>query len=234
MSTFFYSFLPIIIIVMIVGFVVFLTKQNKKKKKAYLSGQKIRLIFGIYLAVLLISVGFFYLIPTDAESTKFGETEPGFPHLSEKIYNGSFAELDEKYVTEQWSFDYEGDELNLETVGNSINGIQLLVDVKSKNDNQIDVTFYQTPTYVEGIDVTDKIKPPLVNLSNKTLTMAKPREFELDFTAFKKVFPMNQFTGEDWGMEDSFMRGEHLLYLQVPKGINIQQGDGLWIEYIRD
>lgn len=155
-----FSFIPIILLIMIVGLVVVLIRLNTIKKKTYLSGQKIRWIFGVYVTVLLISVGLFYLIPTEAESTIDTKTDLGFAYLSEKIYNGSVSDLDEKFISKQWDFDYEGEKLNMEAANNDVNGISIFLERKEDNDNRIDVTFYQTPSYVEGIDVTDKIKPP--------------------------------------------------------------------------
>lgn len=229
-----YSLLPIILLILLAGFIIFQTKRNSKKKKRYLSGQKIRFMFGVYLVVLLISVGLFFLIPDEGKISE-PKVNHNFHYMYDKVMDGHVSAIDQDRITKQWHFDYDGDELMMKAANNDMNGISIFVEKKKENDGKIDVLFYQTPTYVEGIDVTDQVKPPLVDLSSGALSVAKPRLQELKFTSFKQEFSISQFTGEDWfRMGDTFIRGDHLLYIRVPNDLKIHQDHYIGVQYIKE
>lgn len=236
------SLLPIILSLFIFGFIIFLTKRNGKRKKTYLSSKKIRWMLVVYVVILLISVGLFFLIPNEEDAVK-GEkiSNPGISYrLTEAIYNGHVANIDEKFIAKQWNFSFKQNELTIEAIENDINGISIIVE--RKDVNSIEVNFYQTPTFIKGMDITDQIKSPHIELSSKTLTITKPKHNELNFTSFKQEFTMSQFQGEDlqdndvvWLGEKSYIRGEQLLYIRVPKDLKIQVGDDYTgIDYLEE
>ncbi|WP_430788991.1 hypothetical protein VBD025_02500 [Virgibacillus flavescens] len=231
MSTLF-SFVPIILLILIVGFVVMINKVVTMKKKKYISGQKIRWVLGIYITVLLISTALYYLIPTNSDSSE-DVVDRSFPYLSEKIYNGSTDKLDEKFITKQWNLEYDESTLRING-GGSDQGGSVFVKEKSEDDNQIDVFLYQTPSYVEGMEITDKINPPYVNLSSGNLTISNTKETNLEYTTFRSEFTISQFTGGDsMNLDNSYTRGERILIIKIPKGLKLQEENGIRFEYLQ-
>lgn len=229
-----FSLLPIILIILLVVFAIFLTKRNSKKKKKYLSGQKIRVMFGAYFVVLLISVVLVYLIPNEAEP-EVNEPTANRSILHNKVLNGNASIIDRDRIAKQWHFDYEEAELMMKAINNDVHGLSIYIGKKKENDGMIDVLLYQTPTYVQGIDVTDQVKAPLIDLSSGTLGIGKPEQQQLTFTSFSQAFPLSQFTGEDWiGMGGRSTRGEHLLYIRVPRDLNIHFDHYVGAEYVKE
>ncbi|WP_404450964.1 hypothetical protein LG329_11520 [Virgibacillus necropolis] len=236
MTTFFFTILPIIILAIIFGFVVFITNRNAKKKRMFISGRKIQWIFGAYFAVLLISVGLFFMIPTEANSTTNMEVnETNSLSIYVDFSNGNVSRINSNFIDKQWSFEYEGDKLSMKVFDNNISTkTAIFVGGKSNESNTIDATYYQTPTYVGGIDVTNQIKPPGVNLTSETLTIDSPERTEFHFNMFKQEFPVNQFIGEEHDVESSrsIIRGEQILYIRIPKDIKLLKDNYAGIEYI--
>ncbi|MFZ3578372.1 hypothetical protein [Virgibacillus sp. DJP39] len=230
-----FTFMPIIIIITIIGLVVLVIKRNTKKQRKYLSGEKIRWMLGAYLLILLISVGMFLLIPSNSGSIANEKADLGSSYLVKSLHNGNAADIDEKFIAKKWKFDFKGEMLTFLAPGNDVNGISIFVEEKMENDGIVEVMYYQTPTYVEGMNVSDRIKLAQVKLRDNRLIISKPDQLELNFTAFKQEFIMNQFTeGDSMNLNGSLILGAQALYIRIPKTLNVQQDEYGILQYIRE
>lgn len=213
---------PIILLGLIIIIGVALTIKMGNAK--YNRSKRIYWILGGYVLLLLLSVGVYLFIPVQEEEVK-PDTE-GVPSLYDIAYEGAPVDIASKYKVKQWEFDYENDQLSLSNRGDDQNTIPVRVDRK-ENDGKIEATYYQTPTFRFGMDMTKYIHPVGVSMEADNLFVDLPDSTRLEFNGYKKEFPMKQFTEEGFWESDNWMEygdriyGEQFLYLRVPKNIKI-------------
>ncbi len=220
------AFLGVIITTIVFLMKKGLGKANKSKRTYW--------VMGVYVFVLFLSIGLYLLIPVPKGDNN---AEPGAaPSLYDIAYNESPVNIDSDYLKKRWEFDYADNEITIHYRGEDENGIPIRVDKKDK-DSKIEATYYQTPTYFYGINLTSHMHPVQVNLTSNDLYIDLPDTVHLAFTSFKKEFPFKQLTNEGFWENDSWMEdahetyGEHFLYLQVPENIHVKADDDVDISY---
>lgn len=226
------GFTPIIILLFIVGLVllvVFRVKRMPKKTNKYSYVKRVQWMFGAYMALLLVSVGVFYMLPIEsnivAEETDKLEKEE---YLYSKAGKGKIETVDRSYIKQSWEFTVEGNELEFKVPNNEMS---IFVEVNDELANTVKAEYYQAPVVIDGIDFTDRMNKPQITFSSGSMTVFEPERLEVKYAAFKESFVTRQFTGEGW-MGDRTGLSQQLLYIQIPENVKLDYGPHVFVEYV--
>jgi len=194
------------------------------------NNKKLQWILGIYLAILLLSAAAVYMIPKESffaqdilTSEKIAKAQLAAGNLYEAAIEGKLDQVEGVSVNGQWNFDYTGNELKIiETDHN----LTIIAQRKEADDNKIEVSSYMPLTILEGIDFTGRIEPPKVMLVGNELIIKTMDLYQVEFVKFDRDFTVAQFWGNGaeqgrQGHQISHVAGNPLLYLRIPKGLQI-------------
>lgn len=189
------------------------------------------LISTIYLSILIVSVPVCYLLSADSFHTVVWDRS--LDQTKMQVYNnlesyaeqGKLDQLSGLICTDIHSFNFPGNTLSLK-VDDPSRVSTIFIVRKTLDDGIIDVSTYTTGSTINGTDFTDLAGPPKLSLQADVLTVESGlnkniniRKFEKDFTVVQFTKQMNEFTGN--GIDF----GDTILYIQVPKNLEIQQGN---------
>lgn len=230
------AFAPILIILCILGITVGALRRNKKKKRTYLSNNKIMGLLGVYIAILLLSAVLCVFIPSEKSSFFVEPSEKKVSHAHGNIYtkaiNGKTEEIDPSYIVNHWEKNYHLKQLNLVPKNGEFLDTSIIIERTPANDHKIEGTYYQTKSMSSGVNVTDRIPIPLLEWSKNTLILSQIKK-KIKLAMFKPALPISQFKKETSINEDHGQTfGTQLLYLRVPKDIKIKSSKKLAVEYV--
>jgi len=218
-------FLPFLIwLIIIIGVILAITWLNRWNvaRKGYW-------LLGGYVTILLISVVVYYFIPAEANEVKSNSGNKFT--LSGVLYEGRTIDSVVKYLKKEWEFDYHETSIYLDYEGDLQD--VLSIAVARTDEEKIKAAFYQTPFIVSGKDISEQINPMDVRL-NKHELIIEASMTELEYTTFSKGFPVGQFTEkrDEWSSWVDLESGEQLLYLQIPRQVEITAGPNVHVEYL--
>ncbi|MBP1950170.1 hypothetical protein [Virgibacillus litoralis] len=226
------SLIPIIILLVVVVsvfLVVFKVKRIPMKTNKYSYVNRVKLMFGGYMALLIISVGIFYMLPIDSDAVTEGADIVKEESLYNRAENGMIETVDRSYRKQTWEFTIEGNEINLRAPNNRMS---IYVEVKKEMNNKVKTAFYQSPVVIDGIDLTDRMNVPHITFSSDNMTVTEPKSVEIKYTAFKESFVTRQVTGERWIGDRSLGLNEQLLYIQIPYDIDLNYDPGVFVKFV--
>lgn len=232
--------LLIIIISVILGGIRF------SRHQTFISEQKIKWIFTIYVGILAVSAIVYMFLPKDFYAyeidSKLHESTPAPTeseieeiNFYEAVADGTYDQLEGVYQKGKWEFDYTNDELTIRSLDDYLRS-DIFVEHKEMNDNKIEAAFYTTKSIIGGIDVTEEQQLPYVNLANNILQITIPRQV-LNFKRFDKEAVIAQFTGGSWIGPSSHSItkvGTQMLYIKVPKDVKIIEAENVYIEFVEN
>ncbi|MFC4559546.1 hypothetical protein ACFO3D_15205 [Virgibacillus kekensis] len=229
-------FVPILIMLVIVAVifaVVFSVKRLPKRQSSSTYIAKVKWIFGIYVILLLVAMGIFYLLP---DATQFvlekqeSDSKNASFNLYEKAKRGEMDTLPNELVKEKWQYELNAKKLELNT---SWNEIPVFVEASEELNNTVEIIFYQAPVVIEGINFTERINAPVLSFNGNGLTITEPEPAVIDLYTYKNSFVTRQFSGEGW-MGNRPVRSQEILYLHVPKDVELEHGEFTFIEYVNN
>ncbi|MBS4179028.1 hypothetical protein [Lederbergia citrea] len=230
------AIIPLLIIIAIVVLPSILIMQGvNSSNKRIKSKRLIKTILGCYLAILLLSIALYGLLPTKASQVvvvKEKEADQITDHLYTDIFNGKIQKVDLTFIKDKWTLDYKGEKLKIVQTEGFFEGT-IVVERKLENDGEIEGTYYAS-TIVGGIDVTKEIEPVRVRLVGSKLELAgMPETVNLEYAISKKEFIVNQFTGESFVQSDSdAYRDFQVLYLRIPRNLDLIDEQDMPIHYV--
>ncbi|MCH1624089.1 hypothetical protein [Fredinandcohnia quinoae] len=199
------------------------------QKNAHFNGLKI--VLGLYGAILLISVIVYYALPNDRfiadniPQTKINQEEQSGVFY-DTLFSGSIEKLEDVDKINEWNFSYDHDELNIAPLDNL--NLFTIFERKESDDGQIDIVYYATNTNVYGIDFS-KITPlPKISLEDERINIFYNDENRNEFviSAFHNDFVLAQFKGG--GVEDDFNYDymerpldSQAIYIKIPKNLKL-------------
>ncbi len=193
------AFGPIIIILLIIGLSVFMFKRSRKKTRTYLSNAQRMKLLGGYMIIMLLSAVICTFIPDDKSSAIQPAKKTAQSHEHQDLYNlaidGTPNKIDPSFITDHWEKDYHQQVLNLSLKNGDSFDPMIVIEKKPVNDHKIEGTFYQTPSIINGMDVTKRMPAPHLEWSQDTLTFTSIKK-TIKLTLIKKEFPIEQFTGK--------------------------------------
>jgi hypothetical protein len=231
------SFVPIVIVViMVIAITSLLVNLTKRSSKVLLSGSRIRWMFVGYLSILLICSGLSPLLPkgeityqkVDADQLERDSTE-----LYEAAIQGKIENVDSKYMVKTRNFDYPEKQLNIEVDNEDFLSTSIFVERKTINDGKIEALHYQTGSGLNDMAISDLMQPLGINIDKNTLRLENPEKIKLEFSQFQQAFPISQFTGKgDFGDTNNFIDGTSILYLKIPKDLELNTTNEIALEYV--
>ncbi|MBM4762782.1 hypothetical protein [Bacillus sp. B15-48] len=221
-------FLPLIILVFLGLFYFLMFKVGKKNMTMKITHVLLFSYIGILL-VATIAVPFTSSELISMERLTQKEVDERMNGLYGKARKGDIKEIDPMYLKNEVSFpDYQSKELTIVSKGE--NWPQVVVEEKNIDDSKVDAYVYANGLIIDGIDFSDKLKPYKVELVGETVTII-PIFQELRLSIVTDSQPIRQFTGEKMFVNHSFSSGETIIYLQVPNGTTINEGN-VYLEYV--
>jgi hypothetical protein len=227
------SLIQILFLIIIIAIIY--TGVNAIKKGTLLQKLNLKLVLGIYGALLLIAVGLFYLLPIEESLNKVVENQEELAQaeragglLMNAAFEGKQIEkenIDGVFIKKQWDFPYEGKQLDITQVGQQYSIPFILVERKEDNDGQIEVIHYYTRTIIENIEFTDKRGPFTIQLEKNQLMISNPNMIDIHVGKFAKEFTISQFTSEnglDLFSDRNHIDGTNVLYIRVPKNVEVE------------
>lgn len=236
-------FIPLILIIIFALVARWGIQAFNRRFRAHMNVKRTTWLLVGYGAVLLIAMGMSYVVSLASAANAeipYEELEKEYQAFYEAAHRGNIDEIRKYSVMEKkWDFPYAEKGLKIVKTDNE-HYLWLIVERKQENDGLIEATMYRSRavTSSEGaytIDFTDKIPPSGIELSDGTMTITKPEPVELNFAAFKKEFTINQFTGEGGrGFGSATYWGQNVLYLQIPKDLQLVTPENVQLIYIGD
>ncbi|WNF36163.1 hypothetical protein RJD24_17185 [Bacillaceae bacterium IKA-2] len=231
MNMVFATLIPFLIIFIFIIVVI----KGTSNKVFFKTARTSKLIIVSYVVLLSVGVLIAYLLPNPNLANEPDIDVGELQYVDDNFYNiadsGKLAETAGIYETDKWSFGYDEEQLTvLENGGNWI-----IYEKKSGSDRKIDVIRYSTKYIVNsGLDFTDEIEPPTVELSDNQLTITEPPLVNIRVAQFHKEFTITQFTGESMFNDRNPVMGRDVIVIRVPVNVEIvtNQQDG--VHYIND
>jgi len=182
----------------------------------FLTLKNLRWVFAVYTIVLLLSMAVLYNLPQVGFS---GSTR--FPVASVDLFGaartGKLEQTPGVFAKGKWSFDYGAGQLEIAREPE----IMIWAQRKDTEDGKLEVGFYLAKTSLEGVDYTDKIESPSVELSGSRLTVKNASHYQIKLAKFTPDFTVSQFSG---GASEQIVGSSSLpgvLFLRFPKNVNI-------------
>lgn len=228
--------LPFIIVIVLVGLVVFSINRVGIRRNKYISNKRMYWLLGGYVIVLMVSIALFFTIPIHP-NTNFAE-EIDLGHSSNLEHITSKDQLDEAsdFIVNEKELPYEKDYLNIQlNISNDqYYNFRILVERKNEADQMIEAVIYQAPTFINDWDITEYIDPIEVDMSLSALLIDNIWT-EFSYTSFKTEFPFSQFEEDRqlW-FEENVVYGQELLFLRIPKDVELIEKEDVEIVYLNE
>ncbi len=231
------SLIIFFLLLVLVGLITYI---KRKGEKVY--HKKLRWILVGYIAILLVSFIFVHMLPKDdflggeivwQNGLSVNDQEREFQEFYDAAREGRLDQLESAYMQGQWNFEYNGEQLEIVAVDKEEPNAWVIVKNKNIDDGLIEVTGYTGRSIINGIDYTDKIKPPEVVLEGNQLKIANPEITEIELARFDREFTIKQFL--PGGRSNNAYRssgvyihgGSPVLYIQIPKNVQVDENTNL-------
>ncbi|GHH99605.1 hypothetical protein [Neobacillus kokaensis] len=231
----------ILVIILVVGYLVKVNTKpatkiiNRRMKYAY--SNRVRLIFSGYLAILIIAMIVSTVLPvkgmTELKKVSSDELNQEGMGLYDAAKAGDIAKFDSKFLYENWTFNFQGQQLRIKSNEDTFYNITVMVERKKQNDGRIEAGFYMTGSEVNDLDISKFVQPPKLDLVDEHLLLTNSPKNKLRLSQFDNVFTVKQFTGQStFGTGSHSSEGQSILYLKIPKDLKLNDTSGLNLEYV--
>lgn len=190
------------------------------RRSNWFYGKRGNSIFLVYLAILFIATGMYYLLPPFP--TAYTENMRNTPSLYDTVFENDLETIPSTFIDEQWEFTFEQQRLQMDVVPQQSDPLLTAIERKKENDGEVEVIYYTTPLIIEGMEITDYTPSLDIELTEQALQLKLANPVELQFRAFQNEFAIAQFTEQDYWMNAAIIRPEQLLYVRIPKGMEIE------------
>lgn len=220
----------VLIIIFII--IIFMVLLSFSSRLTFIRGQKTYWIFGSYVLILVASTIFYlFILENDNKKVEQLSTEH-IPNLETIAYNNESIEQLAPFLAKEEKIHYDKDQLTIQMYEPSYTYVPVLIERKQDNDLAIDVSVYQIPTIIEGVDVTGEINLVDISLTNEQLLLNFD-DVHINLNVSKHEFPIRQFTGEKIFYDDTspLSRPNQLIYMKVPESIDLLIDEEVNVHY---
>lgn len=199
--------------------------------RASISLRKARLVLGVYLSILLVSVPVFYAVarpgvPDSVEITEIGPgrysyEDPQINDYYDALHQGRLGQYPGAQTIARWDFDYQEERLFITAPDYQQYSTNIYIEEKDARDGNLEIYCY-APKLPNRITLAN---PPKIQLQGNQLQIMSPEKMHLEAVQFYQDFTMVQFTdqGTFWGRFDfPGPTGHMVLYMRVPDGIQLE------------
>lgn len=174
-------------------------------------------VLTVYIVILIAGTIFYYLIP---ENNFIKTSKPGVADFEQDLSSLSIGELSKKYSIKDKIIDYSGTNLELVHPENA----RVYLSRKDTDDNKIEIFSYYSLHCIEGIDFSERLKAPEIQLKDNRLKIGY-QYLRIVCTKFNKDFSITQF---DKSKADgittapsNFSYNSDIIYIKIPKSLII-------------
>lgn len=198
-------------------------------------------MFGGYVVILLIGFAAAVFVPDpfvpdqgitagDKLDSKVLQKEDS--DLQVAALEGKIDQFDSKWKKKEFNFAYQGKLLNIVVPNNESSDVLIVADRKGTNDDQIEASYYKTRATMNDREITRMLPQIDVKLVENQLTIQQEKN-TLKYSQFMNVFPIRQFTGDSmYEHSASFSGGQSIIYLRIPKDLQLNPQENLNFEYV--
>ena len=222
------AFAPLFLFLLLIALVC-LAVYVAKRADIYIGRGKLGWLLAGYFAVLLCSPLVLWLLPPErlhrpVEAAALHKAEAAARDLFPAAMAGRPQSVDGVKILGEWQFSLAGDSLRI-TGSHPDRGLSVLVERKDENDGIIEVTHYFTKTILGTIDVSAQVRLVEVTLTENTLKITEPEQYEIEVIRFWQDSMAAQILGDAARRQLRFniIGGNQLLYLRVPQGVQIEE-----------
>ncbi|HZW68738.1 MAG TPA: hypothetical protein VFF20_09055 [Pseudogracilibacillus sp.] len=219
--------IPIVFIILMIMFYLLRKNMHKIMKPGFRT-----LLLGFYLLFLLTGTIVFFIIQPKINPTNLPVENP--PSLLDIVYENGDLNVLEPYIIDEWDIAVEEDTVRLQVhyTGQYMD-TYIPVVVREDDDMQEEahVLHYETPSVMNGIDISNYMLLPEVEVSDSLVAArVEDRVYEHDLHSVQNEAVLKQFAvDKEVGNLFDFGTGETLIVLTVPKGTvvtaNVEQFD---------
>lgn len=208
--------LTLLIIIILAAIIVAIARYGGHKISVHL----FKWVAGVYGLILIAGLFALYLLPTD-QLLQASVTQrqiisgANFYELGEQ---GKFDQTEGIHRQDLQTFAYRGEKLVVDSDG----GISVFAKRKNTDDGIIAVKFYTSISAFNGLDVSDKVKPPYVTFQNGILKVRLQELADFKYYCFRYELPIRQFLGVAEKEYDNPHEMNFALYLEIPKNMQVE------------
>lgn len=178
----------------------------------------------IYFGLLLLFTAIFFFVQPNITTTTEHIDSP--PFLYEMIQQGNDNQTLVSYKENEWDMAVKDGKIRLKV---NYSGpyahvyIPVVVIEDETKDNEAHIVHYETPTVLDGVDISSYVELPNIGVENsEIIANVTGKLYEHEFYSIQNTVVLRQF--EPFLKEDTFLNldlGEVGLVLTVPKGTTI-------------
>lgn len=203
--------------------IMFIAPKISSKIGSLINWRRSFILAGIYLGILIISVPTLYLLP-DKGLIKLAETSKEAVKL-QSLLEGDLDKHLGLYKNSSQTFQMDTNKLTFNVVAN-MGSYRILVERKEVDDGKIEVCTYAETQMTMGIDVTKLVQPPTITLHKGLLVLGSSQQQRLEFKQFNLDFTAEYLQNQKRSEKAMFSDfGVKVIYIRVPKGIDIDKGN---------
>ena len=221
------AFAPLFLLFLLIA-LAFLAVYVARRADIYIGRGKLGWLLAGYFAVLICSPVVLWLLPPEklprpVEAAVLRKAEVAARDLFPAAMAGRPQSVDDVRILGEWQFSLAGDSLKI-TGSHPDRGLNVLVERKDENDGLIEATHYFTGTILEMIDVSAQVRPVEIALTENTLIITEPEQYEIEVIRFSQDFMAAQILGDGAARRQFLFDaiGNQLLYLRVPKNVQVE------------
>lgn len=208
--------LPTIILIIVLIAIVAIARVTLRNK--FIFGDKIKILFYSYVGVLLISLIVSLVLPKQVEILPEPIETDTIPSLYTFLDKKDQWDMEglEKYKFDEAEFPFNEEELHLYA-----DGFTYVIEKRQDTENRLDITHYRTPTFVNGINISQEIPELIYEVHGQDLYIDLDQQVELEVR--QQPFPYQLFS-EKHSNNNSYMDvhfGDELLYITVPEHVTV-------------
>jgi heme/copper-type cytochrome/quinol oxidase subunit 2 len=233
------SFILILIAVMVVYMMVSYNKKNNMTRRLKHNSRKMtKWILSGYAIILLLTVIFYYTLPNINafgevyNLDEFNQANDAQQEIYQAVQKGNINQVIDKYPNDQYEFTLTDRQFRLDTP-NGFENIMFFVERMDTTNEKATVVYFKNKLIVDGIDMTDQIGTLEVEQDGNSIKISQPDTVELNLVKFSKEFTITQFTDEKERNEQmGFSGGFNIIYIQIPKDVEITNEDLVQIQFV--
>ena len=224
------STLLIILALIIIGIGGLLFWLNSRLKRFF----KIKITHWLILIYAFVLLAASAIVPfmskelTELDAQERQDSEKMFSELTEKLENGQAEKIDPRYILVEHSFDAENQTVKIASQLES--SPMIYVKRKDVNDGKIEAVIFQHPFIIDGADFSEVLEPYELTFEDNLLTIRSEQQ-RLKLSVMHSPFPVRQLTNVSM-MHHSSSRGDQLIYLQLPRGLELKNDESLYVRYV--
>jgi hypothetical protein len=223
------SFIVLLLFVILV-FVSFGSFSNRFLGARFMSGSIVTKVFAGYLILLLVAGIVSFMVPvedsikgeylTDKELAENDRLNSDIYHMVE---SGNIDEAEGLTKKGSWDFPLNGNHLDMNIMAQNL---MVFIEKDQSVEGKVEVTHYSTYSYIDNIDITNRIKSPDIELNGTTLKIFPLDPVNIKLIKYKNAFPFTQFTEDEEQFTSGYgmMQGLEFIYITVPADIEVSGG----------